>query len=145
MDPLAVVEAQLGSVDSWPEYELTRMFMLNPNPRVVKHIAAFMYGNNVRLSDAIACYNACNGRQQKGVETEMRAWYDTWDIQVNRRHMEQYHSMLLKCRAWINGKALEQYEVVKPVITFSEYGPAATDYQGLIRAKIESIRSSSVE
>ena len=57
--------------------------------------------------------------------------------------MEQYYSMLLKCFAWINGKALEQYEAVKPVITFSEYGPAATEYEGLIRGKIESIRSSS--
>ena len=96
MDPLAVVEAQLGSVDSWPEYELTRMFILKPNPLLVKHVATFMYGNNVRLSDVVACYDACNGRHQRGVETEMRAWYDTWDIQVNRRHLEQYYSMLLK-------------------------------------------------
>jgi hypothetical protein len=51
--------------------------------------------------------------------------------------------MLLKCFAWINGKALEQYEALKPVITFSKYGPAATYYQGLIRGKKESIRSSS--
>jgi hypothetical protein len=35
---------------------------------------------------------------------------------VNQRHEEQYCSMLLKCLAWINGKVLEQYEVVKPVI-----------------------------
>ena len=41
----------------------------------------------------------------RGVETEMRACYDEWDIQMNRRHMERYHSMLLKCLAWINGKA----------------------------------------
>ena len=57
--------------------------------------------------------------------------------------MGQYYSVLLKRLAWINGKALEQYEVVKPVITISEYGPAASDYPGLIRCKIESIRSSS--
>ena len=42
MDPLAVVEAQLGSVDSWPVYELTRMFILKPYPRLVKHVAAFV-------------------------------------------------------------------------------------------------------
>ena len=77
MDPLAVDEGQLGNVDSWHEYELTRMFILKPYPRLVKHVAAFMYGNNVRLSDAVACYNACNGRNQRGVETEMRAWYDS--------------------------------------------------------------------
>ena len=84
MDPLAVV-AQLGSVDSWPPYVLRLMFMLEPNSRVMK-VAAFMYGNNVRLSDAIACYNACNGRHQTRVETTLRAWYDVWDRDVNQSH-----------------------------------------------------------
>ena len=41
MDPLAVVEAQLGSVDSWPPYLLRLMFMLESNSRVMK-VAAFM-------------------------------------------------------------------------------------------------------
>ena len=79
-DPLAVVESQLCNVDSWPPHVLWFMLILKPNPRVVKQVAAFMYGNNVRLSDAVGCYNACNGRYQRGVETEMRACYDEWDI-----------------------------------------------------------------
>ena len=69
MVPLAVVEAQLGSVDSCPPYVLKLMFMLEPNQRVMKKVAAFMYGNNVRLSDAVPCNNACNGRHQSLVET----------------------------------------------------------------------------
>jgi len=104
-----------------------------------------MYGNNVRLSDAVACYNACNGHHQSRVETVLRAWYDVWDRDENQSHKEQYYSMLLKCLAWINGKARDQYEVVKPVIILSKYGPAATRYPGRIRHMIESIRSSSVE
>ena len=64
MDPLAVVEAQLGSVDSWPPYVLRLMFMLEPNSRVMKKVAAFMYGNSVRQSDVVACYKACNGRHK---------------------------------------------------------------------------------
>ena len=95
MDPLAVVEAQLGSVDSWPPYVLRLMFMLETNSRVMK-VAAFMYRNNVRLSDAVACYKACNGCHQRCVETVLRAWYDVWDRAVNQRHKEQYYSMLLK-------------------------------------------------
>ena len=126
MYPLAVVEAQLGSVDSWPPYVLRLMFMLEPNSRLMKKVAAFIYGNNVRLSDAVGCYKACNGRHQSSVETVLRSWYDVWDRDVNRRHMEQYYSMLLKCLAWINGMALEQYEVVKPVVISSKYGPDET-------------------
>ena len=139
MDPLAVVKAQLGSVDSWPPYVLRLMFMLEPNPRVMKKVAAFMYGNNVRPCDALGCYKACNIRHQSRDETVLRAWYDEWDRDVNQRHMEQYYSMLLK---WMNGKPLEQYEFVKPVVILSKYGPAATRYPGRTRQMIESIRSS---
>jgi len=116
--------------------------MFEPNSRVMKKLAAFMYGNNVRLSDAVDCYKACNGRHQSCVETILRSWYDVWDRDVNQRHKEQYYSMLLKCLAWINGHALEQYEVVKPVVILSKYGPAATRYPRRIRRMIESIRSS---
>ena len=97
MDPLAVVEAQLGTVDSWPSYVLRLMFIIEPNSFAMKKGAAFMYGNHVRLSDAVACYKACNGRHQSQVETVPRTWYDVWDREVNRRHMEQYYSMLLIC------------------------------------------------
>ena len=60
MERLAVVEAQLGSVDRWPPYVLILMFLLEPNSRVMKKVAAFMYGDNVRQNDAVACYNTCN-------------------------------------------------------------------------------------
>jgi len=89
MDPLAVVEAKLGSVDSWPSYVLRYMFLLKANSHVMKKAAAFMYGNNVGLSDAVACYNACNGRHQSSVETVLRVWYFVWDRDVNQCHKEQ--------------------------------------------------------
>ena len=44
----------------------------------MKKVAAFMYGNSVRLSDATARYNACNGHQRR-VETVLKAWYDAWE------------------------------------------------------------------
>jgi hypothetical protein len=81
-----------------------------------------MYGNNVRLSDAVGCYKACNGRHQSSVETELRAWYHVRVMEVNPRHMEQYYSMPLKCLSWIKEKALEQYEVVNPFVKFSRLG-----------------------
>ena len=145
MDPLAVVEAHLGSVDSWTPYAFRLMFMLEPNSRGMKKVAVFMYGINVRLSDAVACYNARNGRHQSRVETALRAWYDVWYRDVNQSLKEHYYSMLLKCVACINGKVRDQYEVVKTVVTLSKYGPAATRYPGRICHKIESIRRSSIE
>ena len=83
--------------------------------------SSFYVWNNLRLRDAMACYKACNGRHESRFETELREWYDVWDREVNQRHMEEYCSMLLKCFAWISGKSLVQYEVVKPVFTLNKY------------------------
>ena len=47
----------------------------------------------------------------------LKACYDAWDRDENRNDMEQYYSMSMKCQAWINGKAREQYEAVKPVFS----------------------------
>jgi hypothetical protein len=135
------VEAQLGIVDIWPSYVLRNMFLLEPNSHVMKKVAAFMYENSVRVSDAVACYNACNGRHQSRVETVLKAWYFVWDRDENRSHMEQYYSMSMKCQALINGKACEQYEAVKPVVSVSEFGPSRTRYPGQVAYMIESILS----
>jgi len=141
MDPLAVVEAQLGIVDILPSYVLRNTFLWQPNSRVMKKVAAFMYGNSVRLSDALACYNACNGRHQSRVETVLKALYNAWDSNETGRHMEQYYIVSMKCQAWINGKAREQYEAVNPVVSVSEFGPPRTRYPRQIANMIESIRS----
>jgi len=50
-DQLAFVEAHLGSVDIWASYLLRYMFLLEPNSHAMKKVPAFMYGNNVRLSE----------------------------------------------------------------------------------------------
>ena len=60
------------------------MFILEPKSSVMKSEAAIMYGNNVRLSDAVPCYNACNGRHQSRVGTVLRAWYNVWNRDVNQ-------------------------------------------------------------
>ena len=87
MDALAVVEAQLVIVDIWPSYVLRYMFLSEPKSYIMKKVAAVLYGNSVRLSDAVACYNACNVRHQRRVETVLKAWYDAWDRDEKRSHM----------------------------------------------------------
>ena len=69
----------------------------------------------------MTCYNECNGRHQSRVENVLKAWYFVWDRGENRSHMEQYYSMSMKCQAWMNGKARDQYESVKPVVSVSEF------------------------
>ena len=48
MDPLAVVEEKLGSVDRWPSCVLTDMFYEESKVRFSRRVAAFLYENGVR-------------------------------------------------------------------------------------------------
>jgi len=52
MDSRAVVEEQLGSVDSWPTTAITDIFYEQPKVSVSRRVAAFMYGNGVSASEA---------------------------------------------------------------------------------------------
>ena len=109
----------------------------------MKKVAAFMYGNSVRLSDALACYNPCNDRDQTRVESELKARYDAWDRDEISRHKAHYYSISMKYQAWINGKSREQYVAVKPVVSVNEIGPPGTRYFEKLASTIKSI--SSVE
>ena len=65
MDPLAVVEEKLGSVDTWPSSVLTDMFHEEPKVNVSRRVAAFLHGNGVSVKDAANLYKAsqtaCSG------------------------------------------------------------------------------------
>ena len=67
-DPLAVVEAHLGSIERWPSSVTMGMILVEPQASVTKRVAAFMYGNYVRVSDAVECYNACKGMHRSYVD-----------------------------------------------------------------------------
>ena len=56
-------------------------------------------------------------------------------------HKEEYYSMDWKVLKWINGKALNQCEVVKPVGSMSKFGPSKTRCTLLIGSRNDFIRS----
>ena len=135
-----MVESYLGSVERWPSSMLMDMFAEDPGVPVIKRVAAFMYGNYVTVNDAVACYNACNGMHRSYVDSSLKAWYQGWDRDENEGHEERYYSMVLKCLVWINRKALDQCEVVKPAVAVSEFGLKGTPCPLLIGAMIAYIR-----
>ena len=49
--------------------------------------------------------------------------------------------MTSKFKAWLNGKARDQYEVVKPVVTVGKFGPAGTRCTLPIGSRIDCVRS----
>ena len=69
MDPLAVVEEKLDSVDSWPSSVLTDMFYEQPKVSVSKRVAGYMHGNGVSVGDAANLYKASQAVRRKVSET----------------------------------------------------------------------------
>jgi len=65
MDPLAVVEEKVGSVDTWPSSVLTDMFYEEPKDNVSRRVAAFLHGNAVNVKETAKLYKAsqtaCSG------------------------------------------------------------------------------------
>jgi hypothetical protein len=111
MDSLSLVEERVGAVETWPSYIIRHMFMDEPNARTVKSLAGFLYGNEVDLESAIKCVNACNGVNRGYVSREMHAWYYTWQLNSDSRHMAEHYNTLIKCNVWINGREHDQLEV----------------------------------
>ena len=60
MDLLAVVEEQLGSIETWPTRALTNLFNREPAVSVTRRVAAFLYGSGFKLSEAVNFYKASN-------------------------------------------------------------------------------------
>jgi hypothetical protein len=113
MDPLKAVEDVLGPVDNWPSYMISHMFVDVPNARIMKNVAAFMYGNGIELDKAIKCYHACNGRRnQTMIEYTMTNHYKTWDGPPYIKQEMQYYNMYTKKVVWINGN--EHIEMAIP-------------------------------
>ena len=68
----------------------------------VRVVSAFMYGNRVPLSNAIRCFQACNGGRLLFIDITMHEWYFIWDRNPYKLHKEEDYSVELMTMAWIN-------------------------------------------
>jgi hypothetical protein len=109
------------------------MFAEEPKERVIRRVAAFMYGNCVTVSDAVACYNACNGLHRRYVESSLKAWYQAWNRDEGKED-EYYYSLTLKRLVCLKTGDRCEY------LSEREFGPERTACPLLICAKIDYIR-----
>ena len=75
MDPLAVVEEELCSVDTWSSSVLIDMFCKEPTVSVSKRVAAFLHGKGISAKDAAKLYWACQAAWRNVSETRVRVVY----------------------------------------------------------------------
>jgi len=139
-DPLSIVENRLGSVQTWPTYVITYMFAEDPTMPSVRMVAAFMYGNNVPLREAIECYQACNGGRLRFIDESMHEWYYIWDRSWCKWHMEAYYSVEIRAMAWINGKTSEGVEPCSTAAPVVYFGVEPSCCARLIQGAIDNVR-----
>jgi hypothetical protein len=112
MDPLKAVEDKLGSIETWPSYIIEHIFVDKPNARIMRNVAAFMYGNSIELEKAFECYYACNGKRNRTImEYALKNHYKMWDGPPYMSHEMQYYNMKTKKVVWINGNQNCEMEV----------------------------------
>jgi len=75
MFPLALVEEQLGSIESWPSRVIMDMFDCEPTVLVSRRVAEFLYANGVNESDAVKLYRSSNQVFKTIAETHIYSWY----------------------------------------------------------------------
>ena len=71
MDPLAAMEEELGSVDTWPSNVFIYMFCKEPTVSVRNRVAVFLHGNGVSVKDGAKLYKASQA-----------AWRNVWETYV---------------------------------------------------------------
>jgi hypothetical protein len=139
MDPLSLVEERVGAVETWLSYIILHMFMDEPNARTVKSLAGFLYGNEVDLDTASKCVNAWNGVNRGYVSREMHAWYYTWQLESDSRHVAEYYNTLIRCNVWINGRENDQLEEV-PNSAVLDFGVEKAGCPKLIQCAVANVR-----
>ena len=99
---------------------------------MIRRVAAFMYGNYVTVSDAVLCYNSCNGMHRRYVDSSLQEWYEMWDRDVGKED-EYYYSMTLKGMVCLKTGEVSEH------LSVGKFGPEGTACPRLIGAQISSI------
>lgn len=138
MKLLQYIEQQLGPIDTCPTYITRHLFIDDPTPNNLKKVAAFFYGNGVPKSTASKLYGVCNGGHESyitqyigGINIGTRLYYP---------HMVEYYNVRHHTFMWINGRRLDQMEVVKPQVLVMDFGFYYSRCESLIRSELEMVR-----
>ena len=142
------VEETIGGVDRWPPFIILHMFSSVPDARVMKQIAAFMYGHSIDLETVTECYVDCRGREYTQVINEaLIRRYCKWMTNKKQPHQAEYYNMHTGCWMWINGKDLDQEEEVGEIRSpVADMGLAVVkleypEWEWVLRCAIEHIRA----
>jgi len=95
----------MGDVESRTTHQMYDIFVVEPNTRSVKNVAAFMYDNGVPIEKALVCIIASIVLDSFYVSCPLRDRYSIWEKNLYTAHKARYFSTTLKRSMWVNGNA----------------------------------------
>jgi hypothetical protein len=96
----------------------------------------FCYGNNVPLTIASDFFHFCNASSTLFDLDTFEHYYSTYQYHMYTQHMGAYYNMTIGKFLYINGKCLDQADVVIPQPSKQDFGIAATGGENIIRSKL---------
>ena len=112
MSILNRIEAEIGTVQNWPQDILRGLFYIRrPTPFMIIAIIKFLFGNKISLDDALELFDVFS-KQSLQYEDLIHTYYDLWSTSEKLFHMGTYYNMRIGRMVYINGSDLDQLELV---------------------------------
>jgi len=90
VNPLQLVESQLGNIETWPSNIIKSILLMNIIARTYLQQLPFFFGNKVPLHIALDFYSRCN---EHGT---FPFWIDMYYVEIENR----LNSPILICTMW---------------------------------------------
>jgi len=112
MSILNRIEAEIGSVQNWPQDILRGLFYIRrPTPFMIITIIKFLFGNKISLDETLELFYVYSN-QSLQYEDLVHKYYDLWSTSEKLFHMGTHYNMSIDRMVYINGSDLDQLELV---------------------------------
>jgi hypothetical protein len=139
-----LVEKELGPIDIWPTHILCYLCVDAPNPRIIKKLSAFFFGNELPYGLAWRLYKACNPTVTQDAFETVYDLYSVWRKSWNTPQKCEYYNMRIGKYVYINGSFLNQLELARSEVTVMQFELEGTGCQKLIGVMLGKVRQIEV-
>ena len=128
MNLLECIQRHLGSIEAWPTDISFYLFCCPLSDSRIRAVAAFFYGSDVRLMIASAFFHTRNYALSPFDIEKLNDSYSYWQTSMYKHRMRQHYNMTLGKYMYINGKCVDQLDVMQPQPFWLDFGIAATGW-----------------
>ena len=111
MSILNRIEAEIGTVQNWPQDILRYLFYIRrPTYFMIVEIIRFLFGNKIPLDEALELFDVYSNLSPQ-CEDLVHKHYEIWSKNTDQEHMSTYYNMSIGRMVYINGSDHDQLEL----------------------------------